>query len=212
MNLVLFGATGALGRECLQQALAAGHRLTLLVRDPSKLANDLPDSVTVMVGDALDAEAVDACIQQDTDAVLCAVGIVKDSPEQLCCDITRNILAAMRAKGVKRLVWCGGGSTLVEQDTVGFGEKFVNVFTALFMRKKHLDKAEQYALLQSTNDIDWVGVRPLQMKKGPHKKVYRVGFHRFSGTSSISFADCADAMLTMLHDDSWLGQAPIVQY
>ena len=54
--------------------------------------------------------------------------------------------------------------------------------------------------------------RPLQMKVGLLRGEYRLGFNPFSGTSSISFADCAHAMLGMLQDDTWLGKAPIVQY
>ncbi len=212
MNLVLLGATGALGSECLRQAVAAGHKVTVLVRDKSKLPANLGENVIVNCGDGLVANDVSNCIDANTDVVLFAVGVVKNSPANLCTDITVNVIEAMRAKGVKRLVWCGGGSTLVKEDTAGFGEKFVSGFSALFMKKKHFDKEAQYTLLDSSRDIQWCGVRPLQMKKGAHTKTYRLGFNRFGGASSISFADCADAMLTMLEDDRWLGKAPIIQY
>ena len=52
----------------------------------------------------------------------------------------------------------------------------------------------------------------MQMKEGAKKGVYRVGFNAFSGLSSISFADCAHAMIHMLEDDTWIGKAPIIQY
>lgn len=212
MNLVIFGATGALGRECLQQATAAGHQVTVLVRDAAKLPSNLGDVVRVKTGDVTDSAAVNACITSDTDAVLFAIGVVKHSPEYLCTTATENILHAMRAQGVKRFVWCGGGSTLLAEDTAGFGEKFVAGFSAFFMKKKHVDKAAQYELLEKNRDLDWCGVRPLQMKPGDHTRHYRLGFDRFSGMSNISFADCADAMLSMLEGDEWLGRAPIVQY
>ena len=170
MKLVLFGATGALGSECLRQAAQAGHEVTVLVRNTSKLSGNLAENITVKMGDALNFQDVDACIAGDTDAVLFAVGVVKGSPANLCTDITRNILESMRSKGVKRLIWCGGVSTLLPEDTAGFGEKFVSGFSALFMKKKHLDKEAQYALLDANRDIDWIGVRPLQMKKGPHTR------------------------------------------
>jgi putative NADH-flavin reductase len=38
MKLALLGATGGVGREVLSQALAAGHLVTAVVRNPSKLA------------------------------------------------------------------------------------------------------------------------------------------------------------------------------
>jgi putative NADH-flavin reductase len=50
------------------------------------------------------------------------------------------------------------------------------------------------------------------MKSGPQKGRYRLGYNAFSGLSSISFADCAHAMVTMLDDNTWVGKVPIIQY
>ncbi len=80
------------------------------------------------------------------------------------------------------------------------------------MSLRHDDKVQQYQFLDQNRQIPWLGVRPLQMKKGPLRKNYRLGFDTFSGMSSISFADCAHGMLSMLDDDHWLGKAPIIQY
>jgi putative NADH-flavin reductase len=212
MNVTLFGATGALGRECLSQCLEAGHRVTLLVRTPAKLPADNRERVTVVEGDGLNAEDVARAITPETDAILFAIGIDKHSPEDLCTDVTRHILTAMRAQGVRRLVWCGGGSTRVDDDVVSFGARFVGFFASTFMGLRHRDKQHQLALLDEAHDVDWLGVRPLQMRKGSRREQYRLGFHAYSGLSVIHFADCAHAMLGMLSDDTWLHKAPIVQY
>ncbi len=212
MKITLFGASGALGSECLRQALAAGHELTVLLRNPSKLPEALRQQLHIVEGNALDAAKVAQALPAGTDAVLFAIGVDKHSPENLCTDATRNIFAAMRSKQLTRFIWCGGGSTLVEEDRAGFGEKFVQRFSAIFLRLRHFDKEAQYQFLHANRDIPWLGVRPLQMKSGPHTGRYRLGFDRFSGLSKISFADCADAMLSMLDSDEWLGKAPIVQY
>jgi uncharacterized protein YbjT (DUF2867 family) len=41
MNIVVFGATGGTGKEVLKQALAAGHAVSALVRDPARLPVEL---------------------------------------------------------------------------------------------------------------------------------------------------------------------------
>ena len=61
-------------------------------------------------------------------------------------------------------------------------------------------------------EIVWLGVRPLQMRDGPKRGSYRVGFDAYSGMSRISAADCAHAMVAMLSDDTWIHRAPIIQY
>jgi len=37
MKLTIFAATGGIGRHVLEQAIAAGHDVTAVVRDPAKL-------------------------------------------------------------------------------------------------------------------------------------------------------------------------------
>ncbi|MBH0246476.1 NAD(P)H-binding protein, partial [Streptomyces cavourensis] len=41
MRLTVFGATGGVGREIVGQALAAGHEVTAVVRDPDRLPDGL---------------------------------------------------------------------------------------------------------------------------------------------------------------------------
>ncbi len=212
MKITIFGATGALGSECLRQSLEAGHEVTVLVRTASKLPSELRERVAVFEGDALHASDVAKVLSNDTEAILFAIGVVKNSPENLCTDVTRHILEVMDRTDINRLIWCGGGSNLLNEDQVTFGAKFVRTFSKLFMPKKHNDKENQLTLLNEHPNASWIGLRPLQMKGGPKKGTYRLGYDPFNGFSSISFADCAHAMLHMLQDDAWLGKAPIIQY
>lgn len=100
----------------------------------------------------------------------------------------------------------------MSEDKVGFGSKFVQVYSEIFLSKRHFDKQHQFELLDNNRDVVWIGVRPLRMNSGVHTGKYRVGFDSFNGLSKISFSDCADSMLGMLKDDTWIGKAPIVQY
>lgn len=212
MNITLFGATGGLGSQCLEQALEAGHTVTVLVRTPEKLPSNLDGKVSVVRGDVLSQSDIDQVVSADTDAVVFAIGVDKNSPEHLCATATELIFKAMRARGIKRFVWCGGGSTFVPEDEITLGAKFVRKFAEWFMSLRHEDKEQQYKYLQEATDIDWLGVRPCQMGKGKLTGSYRLGFDPFNGMSKISFADCAHAMIDMLEDDTWMHKAPIVQY
>jgi putative NADH-flavin reductase len=169
--------------------------------------------VSVIRGDGLNLADVDRAIPPGTDAVLFAIGVdEKTSPADLCTDVTRHILVTMRERQIPRLVWCGGGSNFRPEDVITFGARFVRWFSETFLKHRHTDKEHQLQLFDNNTDICWIGVRPLQMKAGPKKGRYRLGFNAFSGFSSISFADCADAMVHMLEDDTWIGKVPIIQY
>ena len=213
MKVSLFGATGNLGRECLDQCLQAGHKVTVLVRSPEKLPIDLRDAMTVIKGDGLIAGDVARAIPSGTDAILFTIGVdERTSPPDLCTDVTRHILAVMRKQMRPRLIWCGGGSNIRADDVVTFGSRFVRWFSETFLRHRHADKEHQLDILDENADLCWMGVRPLQMKSGIKTGEYRLGYNAFSGLSYISFADCAHAMVAMLEDDTWLGRVPIVQY
>jgi putative NADH-flavin reductase len=213
LKLAIFGATGALGRHCTEQSLAAGHAVVVLARTPSKLEPELRERVEIVEGDGLDADAVARTLAGGVEAVLFAIGVDRGSPEGLCAEVTRHIIAGMREPdGPRRLVWCGGGSTLMPADQIGFGARFVELFARTFMGLRQRDKQMQIELLEDSRDVEWVGVRPLQMRGNERMSEYRLGYDSFSGFSRISFADCAHAMIRMLDDDRWLHEAPIVQY
>lgn len=211
MKIALFGATGAVGSECLAQAIDAGHDVRVLVRDANKLPAEYRDKIEIVEGNALVKDDVLTTIDS-VDAVLFAIGVDKYSPENLCTDVTQHIVDGLRAAGGGRFVWCGGGSTLVAEDQLSFGARFVNLYARLFLGLRHRDKDHQYALLQNYQDVDWVGVRPLQIRLGPKTASYQMGFIPFSGTSWISFADVGHAMLSLLSNNDYLRQAPIVRY
>ncbi len=62
-NLLVFGATGKAGSLVVARALAGGWTVTVFVRNPSKVREELRTRVTVLKGDLCDAEAVSAAVQ-----------------------------------------------------------------------------------------------------------------------------------------------------
>jgi len=213
VKVTIFGSTGDLGIQCLMQALDAGHEVTVLVRTPEKLPKILASKITVITGDALLFDDVMHSISESTDAILFAIGVdEKTSPQDLCTNATKNIIKAMRSNDVSRFVWCGGGSNILKEDVITFGSKFVRWYAEVFLKHRHTDKEHQISLLEENDDLDWIGVRPLQMKHGIKKEKYQLGFNAYSGFSKITFSDCAHAMINMLVDDTWIRKSPIIQY
>jgi putative NADH-flavin reductase len=69
-RLTVFGPTGGVGRQLLGQALDAGHEVTVLARDPSRVPRQDP-RLTVVAGDVTDSAAVARTVR-GSDAVLVA--------------------------------------------------------------------------------------------------------------------------------------------
>ena len=82
------------------------------------------------------------------------------------------------------------------------------------MQPKQVGKEHQRELLDANRefrDIAWIGVRPLQMRRGPKRAKHRMGCDQFSGMPYISFADCAHATMMISDNNTWLHEVPIVQ-
>ena len=101
MKLTVFAATGGIGRQVLDQALAADHDVTAVVRDPSSLSGQArtvtADLATAGPG-ALEPAVAGA------DAVLSGLGPRSRSDAGIASRGTRAIVAAMQATGARRIV------------------------------------------------------------------------------------------------------------
>jgi len=101
MKVLVIGAAGKSGEALVNEALAAGHKVTAFVRGAAqyKKAN-----VRVVAGDVLDAAAVDVAVAGQ-DAVIDALG--GKTPWKVTTMETsaaHNIVDAMQRNGVRRLL------------------------------------------------------------------------------------------------------------
>ncbi|HNP63091.1 MAG TPA: NAD(P)H-binding protein [Woeseiaceae bacterium] len=81
MKITVFGGTGFVGSHAVRSLVAAGHRVSLLVRSGSE--HKIPD-VEIwrrVTGDLCDEAALDSVLK-DCDAVLYSVGLLKEFPKQ----------------------------------------------------------------------------------------------------------------------------------
>ena len=103
MRLTVFGASGQTGRHLLTQALDAGHTVTAVVRDPTRLPIR-HQRLQVVTADVLDPAAIQPAVA-GADAVISALGPHPPrNRSSIISAATASILAAMRATGTSRLV------------------------------------------------------------------------------------------------------------
>nr|XP_057936840.1 flavin reductase (NADPH) [Doryrhamphus excisus] len=104
-NVAVFGATGMTGQATVTLAAAAGYNVTVLVRDPARLPADHKAS-RVVVGDVLNMDDVKKTMEGQ-DAVIIVLGTRSDlSPTTMMSDGTKNIVEAMKARGIRKVVGC----------------------------------------------------------------------------------------------------------
>ena len=81
MNVIIFGATGSLGRHLVEQALSQGHQVTAFARHPEKL-NIGHERLKAVAGDVLDSKYA-AVINQANNRTYAAQAVLKKLLESL---------------------------------------------------------------------------------------------------------------------------------
>lgn len=207
MQLLIFGATGSVGRQVVDQALEQGHQITAFARNPEKLDIQHPH-LKFFQGDVMDATAVEQAVQGQ-EAVLCSIGAGRNGV--IRSEGTRNIIKAMEKTGVERFV-C--------QSTIGVGDSRGNldffwkyIMFGLLLRPAYADHVFQEAFVRQSR-LDWTIVRPAAFTDEGRTGAYQHGFpgNERGITLKISRADVADFMLKQLSDDTYLHQTPGLSY
>lgn len=206
MKLCILGGTGGTGRQIVVQALDAGHDVTLLVRDRAKAGAEHP-RLKVIVGDLQDVAAL-ADAMRGQDAVISAIGRgYSFKSEHLIERSVPGIIAAMKATGVRRLVFTsavGVGASIADAPLLG------RLFFSTLLRGIYADKLIGDQLIRSSG-LDWTIVQPSQMTDGPLTRRYRSGERlALSGMARISRADVAHFLLNAAGDRAAIGKTLLV--
>lgn len=207
-RILIVGATGGTGRHLITQALERGYTVTALVRNPSRLRVDHPN-LAVVQGDVLDCDSVDAAMRGH-EAVVSALGHKQFyKPTRVLSRGTQNILGAMEAHGVTRLV-CE--TSLGIGDSVGrMGLYYTFLTIPLILPFYFWDKTRQENIIAKSH-AEWVIVRPGVLNNGTKRGHVRHGsVGSLLWTVRVSRA-VADFMLDQLTSDTYLRATPGVAW
>ncbi len=209
MRILVFGASGRVGRPLVEQALEAGHEVTAFVRDPARLPVE-HGRLRVVKGDVTDAAAVEGAVAGQ-DAVFSVLGHAKGAPKDVQTRGIRNIVATMKRHGVRRLVSLTGAGVRDPEDSPKLFDKVIVAVLKLVQRDV-LEDGVRHAEVIKGSGLEWVIVRGPMLTEGEKTGEYRVGYVGKDSGSKISRADLADFMLGQLADDMHLGRMPMVSY
>jgi putative NADH-flavin reductase len=215
MKLTIFAASGGIGHHLVGQALAAGHDVTAVARNPASL----PAEVRAVRADLATAQP----------AALATAGPVPTAPHRLrrprskadygiATTGTRAIVGAMEAAGVRRLVVVSAApvGTIASarrprppKHDSGDGFVMRHLLSPLItaaLRDLYVDLARMEDTLADSG-LDWTAVRPPRLTNGPETGAYRTASGRnLRRGLTVSRADVAHLMLAALGQPETIGQ------
>ncbi|MFB8275853.1 NAD(P)-dependent oxidoreductase [Nocardia colli] len=195
MRITVFGATGDVGSRVVAEALARGHEVVAVIRDPARAAA-VPAAAEVRIGDGADLDDV-VTLSAGQDLVITATRPPSGQEHELPA-LTSVLLKALAHNGVRLLV-VGGAATLLVPDAEGATLHETPDFPA-HLRPIARACADQLALCRAETVTDWTYLSPpAELVPGERTGVYRRGVDellvRPDGTSTISMEDFAVALL-----------------
>ncbi|MFF5228098.1 NAD(P)-dependent oxidoreductase [Dactylosporangium sp. NPDC000521] len=207
-SIVIFGAGGRAGRAVTAEALARGHQVTAVVREPARHPGIATAGVRVVRGDVRDRQAT-AAIPRGHAAVVSAV-TPASSPEALAAlgpldarffaDAADALAEGLPRAGVRRLVVIGLFANLlgadgrpVHDDPAAFPEQ-LRPFA--LSHSAGLDR-----LCTAGAEVDWLMLTPPAGldAAGPRLGRYQIGGETLPA-SGLSYADLAVAVLDEIEE------------
>jgi putative NADH-flavin reductase len=215
MKLCIVAATGRIGHQLVEQAIAADHEVTAAVRTPAKL----PAGVRGVRVDLAhpDPAALESAIA-GADAVLSGLGPRTRAEAGITAPGTRAVIAAMQATGVGRIVVVSAAPTGTVA-TPGnpnpprhdpgdgfFMRHLLSPAIGRILREHYLDLALMEEALRESG-LEWTVVRPPRLTDKAGTGTYRRAYGRnIRGGLTIPRADVAHLMLHVLDEPDSVGQ------
>lgn len=164
MRLIVFGATGRIGLEIVQRALAADHQVTAVVRDAARLP--VPDErLEVVEADPFDPAAIAPAVKGQ-DAVLSALGPRPGGPSTVCSQGAAAITEAMGRTGVRRLLVVSASGPYVDRGDDPLTRFVVKPLLGRMLREGFTDLRAAEKIVRAS-DLDWTILRPSRLTDGP---------------------------------------------
>jgi putative NADH-flavin reductase len=196
MKIAVVGATGKAGSRIVTEALARGHTVTGICRNPDSLPAHA--KLTKVKGDTNDPDSL-AKLAAGHDALVLSVRFLNNNPDKL--------LALAKKSTAKRFIVVGGASSLLTADnkvlleTPGFPDVAKPEATA---------GRKYFEMLKRETGVNWTYMSPSAMfAPGQRTGKFRVGKDHLlvaaDGKSHVSMEDFAIALVDELEKPKHTG-------
>lgn len=172
MKLIVFGATGGTGKQVVEQALQAGHHVTVIIRNPA--AFPLQHSqLTVHQGNVLQPLDLDL---RGADAVISCLGIHKREVTTVYSEGINNIARAMRNAGITRIICISSIAVVVPPRSSWLIKLVTKYILQRLFSHLYVDMLRMEAVLREFY-LDWTVIRPPQLTDTKHTGNYRTAIN-----------------------------------
>lgn len=211
MNVVIFGATGIVGRAIVKEALLKGHRVTVLTRSAEKIA-DGNANLRVVEGNVTDPNDIRRVLVEQ-DAVIQTLGIGgkgDGKPTTFVSRANKLIMEEMERMGIRRFI---AVSVIGAGDSISFlpwiyRRLILPVFQKWFI--PIIDDKNRMEVQIRHSHLDWTVIRCTTVQDKPAKGKVTASLDGKGLKFTITAADMAVFFVEQLNSKQYLKRMPTI--
>lgn len=207
LDIAVIGGTGTIGQRIVDEALSRGHRVTVIARDPSRLARS-HERLAAVAGDAL-ALAPESIAGMDVVVSAVGTGRTPGADGSIYLKTAQSLIAALRSLGdaAPRLIVVGGVGSLTRPDGT-----LVLEHVSEDRRPEHRGQQEALEYYRGIDNLRWTYLSPpAGISPGERSGRYRIGGDALlldaeGRPATISMEDYAVALIDEAENARHIGQ------
>jgi uncharacterized protein YbjT (DUF2867 family) len=206
MKIVVFGATGRVGQKVVRHLLADGHQVRAAIHEESPF--EPHDKLEIVQGDIHDPQFVIRAIQ-GYEAVASTLGSWGTATKDIQVAGMQNIIPAMQAAGIKRIVSITGAGAFDESDHPSWLDKFSRFLISKGASKVFRDGEEHIRLLRRS-ELDWTVLRSPVMQENGAPGHFVLNDRFPAPWATIVREDVASAICILVAGNDWMKHSPFI--
>jgi len=203
MKILVLGASGKVGQKVVPLLLSEGHKVRAFVHNHNPFES--APNLEVIRGDVHKPDDMAKAIK-GMDAVIGTLGSWGTATKDIQVSAMQNLIPAMRAAGIKRIVSLTGSGAYDPADKLTIS-KFIGRLVPLKVFK---DGSRHISLL-SESDLDWTVLRSPVMKESGDLKGYKIGEKWPGAFSTINRNSVARALVELVGSRNWVKKSPYIK-
>jgi len=221
LKILVYGATGKIGKHVVDEALNRGHLVTAVSRDPSRI-NQIHDNLVAVQGNILDSESISRLVVGQDVVIISVRGVVgksKDPNDAVQRIAVEKVVEVLRDIGddAPRLIHVGGAGSLEVAPGVLYADKLPKVFLPKKLELEIGGQVLALDYLRSVNDVRWsYATPPKNLTNGKRTGSFRIGgdqlLENSHGRSKVSRADFAVALINEVENAEYVMRRFSVAY
>lgn len=207
MKVAVLGASGRTGLALVRALLSQNISTIAVVRNPSRLPEDIQAKVTVVTGEGTSDKTAQAALEHNPDIIVCTVGSASPfGVQSICTDVTRTFVNAIKNVPNTRFIAMSSVGAHDSASQVGILTRIVVATVLKQVMKDHT--AQEDAVTCNLPKNRWLILRPTVLNDKPADKNYQTMEKGRLNNDHISRNTVAQFITDQIigHSDSFWGK------